>query len=412
MTVRADDAEPPAAAPPTAAGVRPGLWLLLAAITITGPLALNIYLPALPLVRTTFDASTAATQWTVSAALLAFAVAAFAGGPLSDRHGRRPLILAGLALQIAGSLLCWAAADIPMLIAGRIVLSLGTGFTTTVVRAVLGDLYPRDRMVSALAYFTLLTLLGPFLAPILGTWLMRAGGLASLFLTLTAVATVLFVLAARGIDESRPAASGVLGIRALRDATLALLGDRGFLTCILQVGVSYGVYLAFAAVMPYVMVAGFGRGPDEFAVHFLIVGAGYGIGNLLVTRLITRHGSVRLLRAGQWLAFAGALAGVAVTLSHPSAPWPLFVAMAVLVAGHGLAVPNLIAAVISRTPAIAGTATSLLLAAQQVVGALYVQASGQFPTGTALPVMLLCAVSSAAMLALRAGRSMTRETPA
>jgi DHA1 family bicyclomycin/chloramphenicol resistance-like MFS transporter len=411
MIVRIAQATPPAA-PPAATGVRPGLWLLLAAITVTGPLTLNIYLPALPFVQEMFGTTTAATQSTVSAALLAFALAAFAGGPLSDRYGRRPLILTGLALQIAGSLLCWSADGIPLLIAGRVVQSLGTGITTTVVRAVLGDLYPRDRMVSALAYFTLLTMLGPFLAPLAGTWLMHAGGLPSLFVTLIGVAAVLFVLAARSIGESRRAVAGVPGARELRAATVVLLRDRAFVASVLQVGTWYGVYLSFAAVMPYVMVADFGRGPDEFALHFLIVGVGYGVGNLLVTRLITRHGGARLLRAGQWLAFAGALGGVVVALLHPGAPWPLFVATAVMVAGHGLAVPNLVAAAISHTPAIAGTALSLLFTGQQILGALYVQASGQFPTDTALPVMLLGAVSSAAMLTLGARRTTPEETTA
>lgn len=174
--------------------------LLLAAICVAGPVALNIYLPALPEVQRAFGATVPEVQLSLTTGLLVFAAGLLIYGPLSDRFGRRPVVLSGLGIFLLGTLLCLTAPTLEWLIAGRAVQSLGMAAGLTVARAIVSDLYPRESMARMIAYLTMAMVIGPTISPSIGGVLVVQFGWRSVFIFLLA-AGLLYLL-----DRLAPAA--------------------------------------------------------------------------------------------------------------------------------------------------------------------------------------------------------------
>jgi len=165
-----------------------------------------------------------------------------------------------------------------------------------------------------------------------------------------------------------------------------------FAGCVLQGAVVYSTFLVFISLAPYVMVSALGRPPTEFGFYYLFIAAGYFLGNWSVGRFMARHDLHWLVVNGVLLSAAGAVAAlafVALGLTHPL--W-IFVPIGVLSYGQGLALPNVTATAVSLAPQHAGVASSTVGFLQQIIGAACVQWMGHFPTDTALPVLLFCAV--------------------
>jgi len=194
------------------------LLVLLAAVVALGPIATNLYLPALPSVRTYFDASVAEVQATFSVALVMFAFGILAWGPFADRYGRRAAILSGLAIVVVGALVCLTARSLDWLVAGRAIQAFGTATGLVVARAIVSDRYPAERMVRVLAQLTMVAVTGNSLAPVLGGFLTAGFGWRSVFavlvLTVGLVAPLVLTWMAwrTAITRSMESATGLLYI--------------------------------------------------------------------------------------------------------------------------------------------------------------------------------------------------------
>ncbi|HSN73204.1 MAG TPA: multidrug effflux MFS transporter [Steroidobacteraceae bacterium] len=384
----AADEDPPSADPGRA------LILLLAAITASGPVALNVYLPALPLLQADFGVSLAHVQSTLSIALIAFAAGILVYGPLSDRFGRRPVVLGGLAIFLLGTAICLAAPSIEILIAGRAIQSLGAAAGLVVSRAIVGDLYNRDGMAKALAYLTMVMVLGPTVSPLLGGWIAVEWHWRGTFVFLLALGSVIALLAWRWLPETRPATTHASGASAIARASAKLLSRPAFAGYVLQVGVIYATFLVFISLAPYVMVDALRRPPTEYGLYYLLLALGYFLGNWSVTRLASRKGVEWLMLQGVAIAAIACIAAlglVAIGLVHPLA---IFLPIGVLGFGQGLALPNITASAVALAPGHTGVASSLLGFAQQLIGAGCVQAMSLFATDTPYPMLTFCAVSA------------------
>src|SRR5471030_2193989 len=169
--------------------LRPGtfaLTALLAALSAIGPLTTDMYLPSLPDIARQLGASTAQVQLTISAYLIGFAVGQILYGPVSDRHGRKPVLLAALALYCVASLACALSTSIEMLIVARFVQALGGSGGIVLARAVVRDLYSGVRAGRELSLIGSVMALAPVLAPIVGGVLQTGFGWRSIFVTLIA----------------------------------------------------------------------------------------------------------------------------------------------------------------------------------------------------------------------------------
>jgi DHA1 family bicyclomycin/chloramphenicol resistance-like MFS transporter len=375
---------------------------LLATISACGPIALNIYLPALPVVQEAFAASVPRVQLTLSVAFLAFAVGLLLHGPLSDRFGRKPVILVGVAVFTLGSLICVAAPTLDWLIAGRAIQALGSSAGLIVSRAIVSDLYPREKMVRMIAYLTMVMVVAPTVSPLLGGFLVVAFEWHSLFVFMAVAGLVILLTAWRLLPETRvprPRTAPQIPMTAIAWSLLRRPAFNGYL---LQGAVIFSTYLAFISTAPHVMVTGLGRPPTEYGTYFLLLAGGYFLGNWSVTRLAAHMGTQALMHAGVLIAAVAtcaALGFAAAGLVHPL--W-LFVPIGIMGYGQGMALPNITASAVTLAPEYAGMASSLVGFAQQITGAACVQWIGTFPVDTPFPMLIFCSAASVlALIALR-----------
>ncbi len=361
------------------------LVVMLAAITAAGPVALNIYLPALPEVQAHFATSVARMNTTVSAALIAFAAGMLVFGPVSDRYGRRPVILAGQCVFALGSVLCLVAPSLEALLLGRVVQALGTAAGLVVARAMLGDLYGRERMAGMIALLTMVMVVGPTTAPLVGGILTETFGWKSVFAALLAANLATIAVAWRYLPETRARDLATNSPRELARASWSMVRQPAFLGFTIQAGVIYATFLTFISIAPYVMV-NLGHSSTEYGMWYLLVSIGYFLGNWTVTRVVKRIGLHRLIMLGLSVQLGSAMLGAAIALAgwwHPAA---IFVPMGLLGIGQGLALPNISASAIALAPHVAGSASSMLGFSQQMIGAIAVQSMAGFATDSPVPI--------------------------
>jgi DHA1 family bicyclomycin/chloramphenicol resistance-like MFS transporter len=378
------------------------LLALLASVTALGPIATNLYIPVLPEIREYFGTTVAHAQATFSIALVTFALGMLFWGPASDRYGRRSAILAGLAVFVLGAAVCMLAPNLAWLVFGRGVQAFGTATGVIVARAIVSDRYPFERMARALAQLTMVVILGNALAPVIGGYLASLLGWRAIFGVLLVAVLIVACLIWRYLPETRRLAGAPPRVSEMLSTTRDLLRMPMFLGCVLQCGVVYTTFLVFISLAPYVMVSALGRTPTEFGLYYLLIAAGYFLGNWSVGKLMSRRSLHWMIARGLDLQLAGAVVALVISALGIVHPLGLFVPIGVLAYGQGLTLPNVTATAVSLAPHHAGVASSVVGFLPMLLGALGVQWMGVFPTDTAYPVIVFCVVLCAlGLLALK-----------
>ena len=359
-----------------------GLLALLAASSALGPISTLLLIPALPAIRDEFGATTAATQAIISVFLFTFAAGIPLAGPLSDRYGRRPLIIGGLVFFFVGSILATFAPTLELLVFARAVQAIGCAANMTVARAVLGDIYNDWRLARGLAHLTLVMMMGTAISPYLGGLITESAGWHAPFVLLLVLSIVIGLAAWRWLPETRVFRTDSLTLAEVGRASASLLRKRAFLECAVDAGVIYALYLGFITLAPYVMSDMLGKPATDFGLYVFFLSSGYFLGNLYVSRLRGHASMERVARFGILLQ-AG--------LTHPIY-W--FLPMFPLALAQGLALPHITATAVRLAPGYAGAASGLIGFSQQAMAALAVQAVGFMPTDTPVPMLAFCAALS------------------
>ena len=349
------------------------LLALLMAMTAIGPATLNIVVPALPGLVTRLASDTGTVQLTLSLYLLSLATAQLLLGPLSDRFGRRPVVLAGLALSVVASLAAIAASSIGALIGARVVQAIGASTGIVIGRAIIRDLFERDRAAAMIGLVTTAMVIAPMVAPMIGGILDTAFGWEAIFLFLAVFSGVVLLWAVFVLPETRPArvaqSPGML-IQEWR----ALIGSAKFHGYVLCGALGSASFFTFLGGGPYVVVTLMGRSSAEFGVWFAVTSLGYMSGNFTASRLSQRFGVDAMIVIGIVFQLIGAgLTALLVATMPEAGPAIIFLPQLVISYGNGLLLPNAIAGAISVRPQAAGAASGMTGFTQMAVGAASTQ---------------------------------------
>src|ERR1043166_1307948 len=365
----------------------------LASISLIGPLAVHLFMPVIPAVKASLGLSDALAQLTFSASLFGIAISTLFYGALSDRYGRRAVLLSGLALFLLGSAISAAADSVSTLVAGRLVQAVGAGCGITLGRAIAQDVYGRDRLMKAIAYLTMAYTIGPMISPMIGGILIDAFGWRSVFGFALGLGAVIALTAYVAVPESRaPSPDSRPSGSVLRNYA-DLFRHVRFTAFVLQSGFVTGAFLAAATAASSLLRDLLHRPSTEFGIYFLLFPFGYLSGNFIATRVGNRVATETMVLAGSLIVFATIAVQSSLLLSGYVAPLTLFVPVFFITLGQGVSLSYAQAGAIATNPALAGTAAGIGALLQHFCGAAFAQLYGLLADGTPGPLTHTTAIS-------------------
>jgi DHA1 family bicyclomycin/chloramphenicol resistance-like MFS transporter len=374
---------------------------LLVAITMTGTLAMHIFVPALPRAGADLGASPAAMQLTITLYLVGLAAGQLVYGPISDRFGRRPVIIASLGLYLAGFLLAIPATSIGGLILARIVQSLGGCGSLVIGRAMVRDVSSGQDAARQLALLTIALSMTPALAPAVGGFVDNAFGWRAIFVGLAALVSVLLLLVVFTLPETNRRPVALPGIRAFFGAYARLARSAKFRRYTIAASCGGTSLYAFLAVAPFLIGTLLGRSSQEVGLWCLFVTVGMAVGSALV-RIVGGRAEVRVVaQRGNLICLAAAVVLTALIATGHFSIWALVLPLFGYALGVGIVGPNAVAGLMNVDPDAAGSASSLYGFVAMSFGALFTVPVTIFHDAGALPMALtLLFASSLAALAL------------
>ncbi len=371
--------------------------LALVAVSALSPFAINCVVPSMPAIERAFDANYGRVQLILSMFLAAVAIAQIVIGPLSDRFGRRPVLLIGFVLFVAACVASPFSPSIEALIAIRVVQG-ATGCVGIVLgRAIVRDLFERRQAASMLGYVTMGLAVAPMVAPSVGGQLQELFDWTAIFWFMAAFGMVCLVVTWSHVPETNFHRTPRLSFGSMLRDFAVLAGDVDFLLFTATCSLSTGVFFAFLGGAPYVSEHMLHLSPGIYGLWFAVAPVGYAVGNFISARFTEHFGVARMILAGSivgigaaalpWLFFVSGLASAAT----------LFMPMMLIGVANGLALPSAISGAVSVRPEIAGAASGLCGSAQVGVGAALSAITGAALSGGSTEPMFALMVVTAAL---------------
>ena len=399
---RTDGAQAPGARTPW------GLVVMLGALTGMAPLALDMYLPSLPSIGVDLAASPAATQATMAAFLGAMALGQLFYGPASDRIGRRPALITGVAVYIAGSAACALAPSAPALIAARFLQGLGACAGGVVARAMIRDRFDHIDTARMLSLMMLIIGLAPILAPLLGGAIVEVGSWRAIFWVMVAFGAALGALVLWRLQETRSpeVAAHARGEHPLR-AYLSLFGHPRLLGYALAGALNGALLFTYISSSADLLIGAYGIPPGAFGWVFGVNAFGIIGANQVNRRLLGRWTPDEVMARASLVCVGFATALVVAAATGFGGMWSVLVLLFLLLSSFGFLQGNTMAGALDVDPRRAGTISAIMGALSFGTGAAAAWCAGALHDGTARPmaaVMLAACAGSALALHLLAFR--------
>lgn len=370
--------------------------LVLGLLSCIGPFAIDMYLPAMPLIGADLGASVQDMQGTITAYFVAFGLAQLIYGPWADQSGRKAPLYAGIAIFLLGSILCTLAPTAGWLMAGRAVQGLGGAALMVVPRAIIRDQYTGPAATRLMAAVMLVISVSPMLAPLAGSGLMAVAGWRGIFAALLVASLFsLAILTFAQPETLAPENRQRFHLAATLKGARRLLTDRSFMGLTFLGGFGMASFFVFIASASFVYTRDFGLSPTQFSLAFAVNAIGFFAASQAAGPLGMRFGA----RPVMAVAAAGfGLTTVALFLVALLGGASLFVCIGGLFLGNaflGLVIPTTMVMALDDHGDVAGLASSLGGTLQMLAGGAMIAATGPFFDGSATPMLgaiALCGV--------------------
>lgn len=387
---------------------RPFLWLLVS-ITASGTLALHILVPALPQAARDLGVSNGAIQLTITLYLVGLASGQLLYGPVSDRFGRRPVLLAALLLYVLGSMAACLASTAPVLIAARVIQALGGCGGLVLGRAMVRDMAGPEEAAAQLALLNLVVSIAPALSPVVGGYLTVFAGWRAIFALLTAIGAATLLLTMLTVPETTRLRQASGAMHMLRSYALLL---RSPIFCGYALGGACMTtsFYAFTSESPFIFMDQLHRPTQEMGLYYLLLFSGISLGSLIANRLARRVAMPRLLRSACLLATVGAALFLLVAVTGRLSVVSVVGSVVLFTIAAGTASPLALTGSVSVHPGAIGAAAGLYGFTQMAFGAvctLAVSAWHGDPSLAAATVLLVSTLigQGAVMVATRRSSS-------
>ena len=346
-------------------------WLIanvLAQISF-GLLAMTLCLPSMQEWGAIFSTHQADVQLTFSGYVVAYGALQLVYGPLSDRHGRKPILMLGLVVAGLASVIAALATDITQLTAARVLQGAGCAASMVVSRSMVQDLFAGPQRTRVMAYIGMAMGMCPPLATLIGGQIHVRLGWQTNFVVLAVLALLLLVAAWLGLPRvAKPPPADGHWLRAMLSAYARLLREPRFLLYVAILAATTATFYAFLAGAPIVL-KGYGIGPDGIGWFIMAVPVSYILGNFMTSRLIAQAGESRVMAWGQALTLGGLVVMLALGLGGVQTALAVALPLLLLGLGHGLLNPPALAGTVGVVPALAGSAAAVAGLMQQLTGA-------------------------------------------
>lgn len=366
------------------------LIAFLTGLIASGHISTNIYTPSMSSMVDYFATDAGRVQMTLMSFLFAFATGQLVYGALSDRYGRRVVLLFGLAIFAAATVLSIFAQTIETLIAARVLQGFGAASGSVIGRAIIRDLFGREQTAKVMAYVAMAMGLAPAFAPIIGGYLEEVYDWRGSFMVIAIFAIVMLVLTWRLLEETNKyTAQNSVGalVPGIMRGYAKLLRSREYLGYVITGSFVFGGIFSFMAGAPFVIIDILGRSPLEFGVLSVTAVGGYMAGSFFTSRTTERLGIERLMIVGIAIMFAGAVLFLGFPLAGILNEWTIFVPLTIMAFGMAQLIPATLAGAVSVYPQIAGAGAALYGFLQMTAAGLGILISSQFFDGTEMPMV-------------------------
>ena len=394
----------------------PWFWLTLLTVLVGLPrLTLDLHLPALPAMADYFQTSDSQLQLVLTLYTLGSAISLLVSGPLTDRFGRRPVLLAGLTMYVLATITCALADSLGVLVIARLFQALGGCCTTVIGRVIVRDYFDRHEQARLLGLISMAMAVSPMAAPVLGSVLLPLLGWRGLFVLLGVIGSVLCLVVQRRLPETRPPEVAAAPPANVLRIYSQLLRDRYFLRYALAIGCVYSTYFPFISESSALLQRGFDLSPTAYALVFAATISGYMLGANLFRRLVARFEADRLISVAIGLNVLGSILLATATTLMAQEWLAIVLPMVVIMVSVGLTMPACQLSVLQPYGAIAGTASGLFFFIQMFVTAVSSWVTGLLSDGSSAPLVIMTSLASALLvttwLALRTTKSGREQIP-
>ena len=376
------------------------LALLLGLVVGLDPLSIDIALPAAQKMASDLDTDLASIQLSLSLFVFGMAAGQLFYGPMSDRFGRRPVMLFALLLYTAASAALAIAPGIEMLVAARLVQGLAAAATQVLSRAIVRDRLDREAASRVLSHVFLVLGITPIVAPVIGAWLTESVGWRSVFAVMLAYSAAALLIHARWLPETNetPDRTALKPGRLL--AAFSQVARNGLFWAYVGCGAAaFAALFAFLAGSPAAFIVHLGETPKSFGWFFALVMVGNLIGYPIGARLVLRLGINRLLMCGTLGGLGSGLAVAGLAVGGVDSPWAIVLPVFAYMFSFALILPPATAGALSPFPRVAGAASSLLGVTQLGCGALAGAIVAGLDDGSQMPLVMGMAAASVVGLA-------------